>query len=104
MASRPTSPLFHNTGVSWGGDPGRQAVTGDAQDRGKFRTPSLRDVALTAPYMHDGSVRSLNEVVEFYSDGGRPNPLLDRDIRKLDLAATERVDLVAFLEALTGRR
>jgi cytochrome c peroxidase len=73
-------------------------------DRGKFRTPSLRDIALTAPYMHDGSVRTLEEVVEFYDRGGNPNPLLDHRIRPLGLTTQERADLVSFLRALTGKR
>jgi len=91
--------------VSWGtADVGRGAVTGDPSDSGKFRTPSLRDIALTAPYMHDGSRRTLLEVVSFYSDGGRPNPLLDRSVRPLALSLDEQADLVAFLEALTGQR
>lgn len=97
-----TDERFHDTGVSWGGDPGREGVTADPADRGKFRTPGLRDVALTAPYMHDGSKSKLADVVRFYSDGGGANPLLDPGIRKLDLTVEEQADLVAFLEALTG--
>lgn len=97
---------FHNTGVSWARVPidrGRFEVTGATVDLGAFRTPSLRDVARTAPYMHDGSFRTLREVVAFYDRGGNPNPNLDGVIRPLRLTARERRDLVAFLEALTGR-
>jgi cytochrome c peroxidase len=97
---------FHNTGVSWErlpSDRGRFEVTGAEADRGAFRTPSLRDVAGTAPYMHDGSVRTLPDVVAFYDRGGNRNPNLDGVIQPLRLTAAERRDLVAFLEALTGR-
>jgi cytochrome c peroxidase len=83
-------------------DLGLYEISLDPDDRWKYRTPSLRNVALTAPYMHDGSLRSLSEVVAFYDRGGDPNPLLDPRIRPLDLSAQERADLVAFLAALTG--
>jgi cytochrome c peroxidase len=101
-----TDDRFHNTGVSWGREPfdlGRFEVTGLDADRGAFRTPSLRDVARTAPYMHDGSITSLTAVVEFYDRGGNANPLIDDLIRPLGLTAAGQRDLVAFLEALTGR-
>lgn len=94
---------FHNTGVSWGGgDPGRFGVTGDSADLGAFKTPTLRDVARTAPYMHDGSLATLEEVVEFYDRGGNANPYQDPEIRPLDLTDRERRALVAFLRALTS--
>jgi cytochrome c peroxidase len=97
---------FHNSGIAWRSDrytdEGRAAVTGLPEDRGRFKTPSLRNVALTAPYMHDGSKRSLAEVVEFYDGGGQPNPELDPFIRPLRLTATEKDALVAFLEMLTS--
>jgi cytochrome c peroxidase len=83
-------------------DSGRFEITGDPSDRGRFRTPTLRNVALTAPYMHDGSLASLHEVVRFYDQGGIPNPNLDPRIRPLGLAAREIADLVAFLGSLTG--
>jgi cytochrome c peroxidase len=97
---------FHNTGVSWERlpiDRGRFEVTGAEADRGAFRTPSLRDVARTAPYMHDGSFRTLPDVVAFYDRGVNRNPNLDGVIQPLRLTAAERRDLVAFLDALTGR-
>lgn len=97
-----TDDDFHNTGVSWGGDPGRERVTGLAEDRGRFRTPSLRDIASTAPYMHDGSVATLEEVVGFYDRGGGPNPNLDARLRPLGLSEEERRDLLAFLRSLDG--
>src|SRR5207244_12421596 len=63
-----TDEGFHNTGVRWGGaDLGRHAVTRKDADRGKYKTPTLRGVKLTGPYMHDGSMKSLDDVVEFYN-------------------------------------
>ncbi len=85
-----------------GQDQGRYQITQNPADRGRFRTPSLRNVALTAPYMHDGSLRTLADVVAFYDRGGLPNPLQDRRIRPLGLSRGEQADLVAFLNALTG--
>jgi cytochrome c peroxidase len=70
--------------------------------RGDFKTPTLRDVARTAPYMHDGSMATLDDVVEFYDGGGRVNPSLDPEIRPLRLTADERQQLVSFLRALSG--
>ena len=101
-------PLFtdedlHNTGVGWGRDAGRFEVTGLPQDRGRFKTPSLRNVTLTAPYMHDGSVNTLEAVVDFYDRGGRRNSNLDPAIRPLRLTSDQRSDLVAFLRALQGQ-
>jgi cytochrome c peroxidase len=85
------------------GDLGRYEITLDPDDRWKYRTPSLRNLTLTAPYMHDGSIATLAGVVAFYDGGGIDNPLLDPKIRRLALSAQEQADLVAFLEALTGR-
>ncbi len=102
-----TDNLFHNLGVGLdaGGDLtdlGRSNVTGRDADRGAFKTPSLRNVALTAPYMHDGSLKTLREVIDFYAVGGRPNPSLDPEIKPLLLSEQDRRDLEAFLESLTG--
>lgn len=96
---------FHNIGVGMDRpepDIGRQAVTGDPQDRGKFKTPGLRNVALTWPYLHDGSAATLADVVEFYDRGGLPNPTIDVRIKALGLTDGEQSDLVAFLQSLTG--
>ncbi len=97
---------FHNTGVAWREgrltDPGRFSVTGLDEHRGAFKTPTLREISRTAPYMHDGSIGTLEEVVEFYDRGGDPSPSLDNDIRPLGLEADEKRALVAFLRALTG--
>lgn len=83
-------------------DEGRFEVTGIEADRGRFRTPSLRNVAVTAPYMHDGSLPTLAAVVDYYNAGGSGDPAQDPRIRPLDLSADELADLVAFLKSLTG--
>jgi cytochrome c peroxidase len=76
---------FHNTGVAWRdgalADEGRFAISRDPHDHGAFKTPTLREIARTSPYMHDGSMRTLDEVIDFYSEGGRTNPSLDSEIR-----------------------
>ena len=96
-----TDEGFHNTGVTWGGaDLGRHAVTKSDADRGKYKTPTLRGVRLTPPYMHDGSLKTLDEVVEFYNKGGGANPHLDPALKPLSLSKEELADLVAFLKAL----
>ena len=83
-------------------DLGLYEITQDPDDRWKYKTPTLRNVALTAPYMHDGSLTSLREVVEFYDRGGVPNEVLDPRIHPLDLSDAEIGQLVAYLESLTG--
>ena len=77
-------------------------MTKEPKDIGAFKTPGLRNVALTAPYMHDGSQRTLEEVIKFYDKGGEDNPYLDGGIRPLKLTAQEQTDLVEFLKALTS--
>jgi cytochrome c peroxidase len=98
---------FHNLGIGyesgWFTDTGRFALSHVETDLGAFRTPSLRNVARTGPYMHDGSLTTLEEVVEFYNAGGRPNPYLSPLIRPLFLTDYERAALVEFLRALTDR-
>jgi len=95
---------FHNLGIGYRSgrfvDPGRFAVTHVARDLGAFRTPSLRNVGRTAPYMHDGSLATLEEVVDFYDRGARANPNLSRLIRPLLLDGYEKAALVAFLRSL----
>ena len=83
-------------------DLGLYEITEDPADRWKFKTPTLRNVALTAPYMHDGSLASLRDVIHFYNTGGIDNPLLDPLLQPLALNAREIEALVAFLQALTG--
>jgi cytochrome c peroxidase len=98
-----TDGEFRNTGVGAGsGDPGRYAITGRPEHRGAFRTPTLRDIARTAPYMHDGSLPTLEAVIDFYDTGGRPHSQLDPMLRPLSLGAADKVALLAFLHALTG--
>lgn len=101
-----TDELFHNTGIGFRdgafADPGRFEVTRDPRDLGAFKTPTLRGIAERAPYMHDGSLATLEEVIEHYDRGGIANPNLDEDIRPLHLTADEKRAIVAFLNALTG--
>lgn len=100
-----TDELYHNLGVGMDAelpDLGRYEVTKQDKDRGAFKTPTIRNVALTAPYMHDGSQKTLQEVVEWYAKGGHPNPHLSDKIKKLDLTDEDKADLVAFMEACTG--
>lgn len=116
-------PEFHNTGLydidGAGGyppeDTGLHAVTGHPGDMGRFRIPTLRNVAMTAPYMHDGSFATLEQVIDFYARGGREiasglhsgdgrgSRLKSEEIHGFDLTARERQDLVAFLRALTDQ-
>ena len=83
-------------------DLGYYEITGDPDDRWKYRTPTLRNVALSAPYMHNGSLRTLRQVVEFYNRGGIKNALLDPLIQPLGLSDAEMNSMVAFLNSLTG--
>ena len=84
-------------------DLGLYRVTENPADRWKFRTQTLRNVALTAPYMHNGQFTTLREVIDFYDQGGIPNELLSPFIRPLGLTESEKIDLEAFLESLTGQ-
>ncbi len=99
-----TDEEFHNTGVGWGKEPvdlGRYAWTKKENDRGRFKTPTLRGLPATAPYMHDGSLKTLQEVVEFYNQGGNKNPNIDPVLAPLHLSKDDVKDLVAFLKALS---
>jgi cytochrome c peroxidase len=84
-------------------DRGLIEVTHRAADMGKFKVPTLRNVALTAPYMHDGSLPTLDAVLDHYVRGGHKNPLQDSRIRPFALSQTERADLKEFLQSLTDR-
>ena len=103
-----TDDEFHNEGIGWVPetqsflDEGRFAVSKLGTERGAFKTPTLRDVGLHPPFMHDGSIATLREVVEHYNRGGNPNPYLDPVIEPLDLKEPQLEGLVAFLEALAG--
>ena len=83
-------------------DVGRYAVTKDPRDWGVFKTPTLREIEHTAPYMHDGSLKTLEDVVEFYNKGGIKNRNLDPNLKPLNLTDSEKRELVAFLKALSG--
>jgi cytochrome c peroxidase len=100
-----TDEDYHNLGVGMDKphpDLGRYVVTKQEKDRGAFKTPTLRDIAETGPYLHDGSEATLEAVVELYDRGGVPNPNLDPDLKPLGLTKEEQQDLIAFLESLTG--
>ncbi len=107
-----TDEKFHNLGVGWDesaarfADLGRWAVAPigakDPADIGSFKTPTIRDITRTAPYMHDGSESSLEAVVEYYNRGGNKNPHLDVDMKPLNLTDQEKADVVAFMKSLTG--
>lgn len=97
--------LYHNLGVGMQAaepDLGRFAETKIEKDKGAFKTPTLRNVVQSGPYMHDGSQKTLEEVVEWYAKGGHPNPYLSDKIKKLDLTAQDKQDLVEFMKSLTG--
>ena len=99
---------FHNLGVGANldgtlADVGRFEVTKKEEDRGAFKTPTLRNIAQTAPYMHDGSLKTLKEVIDFYIGAGNSNEWLDKEVKELDhLTGQERSDLEAFLNSLTA--
>ena len=114
-------PTFHNTGLynldgegSYPAeDTGLHSLTGREEDMGRFRAPTLRNIAVTAPYMHDGSIETLEEVVDSYAAGGRiittgdhrgdgrANPYKSERVAGFELTVSERADLVRFLESLT---
>ena len=94
-----TDERLHNTGVAWR----TGTLTDPGAGGGAFKTPTLREIARTAPYMHDGSLASLEDVVEYYDHGGNANPMLDSDVRPLKLTADDKRALLAFLQSLSGR-
>jgi cytochrome c peroxidase len=100
-----TANSFHNLGVGSQKatpDVGRFAVTKDPADWGAFKTPTLREIANTAPYMHDGSLATLEEVVDYYDKGGVKNKNLDERLKPLNLTAQDKKDLVEFMKSLSG--
>lgn len=101
-----TDEKFHNTGVAFRDtttvDWGRYAVTNVARDKGAFKTPTLREISHTSPYMHNGSFTSLQEVLDFYNMGGIQNPYLDEEIRPPKLTVQEKSDIIEFLNSLSG--
>lgn len=96
---------FHNVGqyLSYD-DPGRERITLNPSDIGKFKTPTLRNIARTAPYMHDGSMASLEEVIDHFASGGLPHANRDPEMRTFALTTEDRADLIAFLRALNDER
>ncbi len=100
-----TTNAYHNLGVGMdkrNPDEGRFIVTENPADWGAFKTPTLREIANTSPYMHDGSLKTLRDVVDYYDKGGIPNKNLDEKIKPLKLAEQDKGDLVEFLKALSG--
>jgi cytochrome c peroxidase len=110
-----TDEAFHNLGIGYNskaGEAGRYADLGrwaidpigakNDADIGSFKTPTVREVAHTAPYMHDGSLATLEQVMDHYDKGGTPNPSLDRDMKPLKLTAQEKADVIEFMKALSG--
>lgn len=100
-----TDELYHNLGVGMAAekpDVGRAKISGEAKDTGAFKTPTIRNVDLTGPFMHDGSQQTLEEVVEWYAKGGHPNEHLSQRIKKLDLNDQDKKDLVEFMKACTS--
>jgi len=100
-----TDEKFQNNGAGMDSetpDFGRYLKTGKEEDKGKFKTPTLRDIARSSPYMHDGSIKSLAEIVEFYNQGGIPNNNLSEYVKPLNLTESEKTDLIDFLRSLTG--
>ena len=96
---------FHNLGVGIEKAPpdlGRFEISKRDRDRGGYRTPTLRNLKNTAPYMHDGSMKTLREVIDFYDKGGVENAWLDPDVQPLKLTEQNKTDILAFLEALNG--
>jgi len=102
-----TDDDFHNTGQGVGPDGeftdlGRFEVTKRESDKGAFKTPTLRNVAISGPYMHDGKLKTLKDVVDFYAGGGNSNPYLDKRMSAIHLSGSDRTDLVEFMKSLTG--
>ena len=100
-----TDEKFHNLGIDWDSDHvdlGRYSVTKEAKDMGAFKTPTLREIAHTAPYMHNGRFGTLQQVIDFYNQGGIANPHKDPFMQPLKLSNQEKEDLVEFLHSLNG--
>lgn len=105
MGTNFSDEQFHNIGIGWEGeavDVGRYHVTKDKKDIGAFKTPTLREISRTAPYMHDGRFATLREVVDHYNGGGVKNPFQDNQIIPLKLTESEKQDLVEMLRTLNG--
>lgn len=100
-----TDYTFQNNGLyEEYADVGRKRLTGNNEDEAKFKVPTLRNIALTAPYMHDGSIASLHEVIKHYSEGGKNHPNKSELIKPLNLTENEQKQLIAFLQSLTDEQ
>ena len=107
-----TDEMFHNIGIGADEKTGKLADIGRWEisptgakfvaEKGAFKTPTVRDITRTGPYMHDGSEKTLEQVVEYYNKGGNKNPTLDADMKPLNLTDQEKADLVEFMKALSG--
>lgn len=100
-----SSGIFNNIGIGMdekNPDLGRYSINHDTKDWGAFKVPTLREVEHTYPYMHDGSLKTLEEVIDYYDKGGTPNKNLHHAVRKLNMTEKDKQDLKAFLEALSG--
>lgn len=97
---------YYNVGqyLDYGGDPGRERITLQPSDIGKFKAPSLRNIARTAPYMHDGAMATLDAVIDHFASGGQAHPNRSPKMRNFVLTSEQRTDLLAFLNALTDDR
>lgn len=96
---------FHNVGQYLDyADPGRERITLQSGDLGKFKTPTLRNIALTAPYMHDGAMATLDAVIDHFATGGLAHPARSPEMRTFVLSPQDKADLIAFLNALTDER
>lgn len=100
-----TDEKYHNIGIGMDKpmpDLGRYEQTKNEKDKGAFKTPTVRNVTQTGPYMHDGSLTTLEEVIDWYDKGGHPNPYLSDKMKKLNLTEQEKEDLLSYMHALTG--
>ena len=99
-----TNYSFENNGLyEVYADNGRERLTGNSADNARFKVPSLRNIALTAPYMHDGSIASLHDVIEHYNSGGKLHPNKSQLLKPMGLTTDEKEDLIAFLNTLTDK-
>lgn len=97
-----TDGKFHNVGLhETYSDPGRERISNESKDFGKFKTPTLRNIEVTAPYMHDGSLSTLEEVIVHFNSGGSNHKIKDSRVKPLNLSDDEQSELIAFLKTLT---
>jgi cytochrome c peroxidase len=106
MGTNFSDEKFHNIGIGWDDsdtlDLGRYRVSKNEKDLGAFKTPTLREITKTAPYMHDGRFATLEDVIKHYNKGGVKNPFLDNQVIPLNLSDSEIKDLLSMLRSLEG--